>query len=114
MQKESRIIFADAGLKRAFDELKTGKAEERRLYDWLCKAFLVLRENTFAGIQVPKRLIPRRYKTQYGATNLWKYNLPGAWRLLYTVKGSEVEVLSIILEWLPHKEYEKRFGYKVR
>ena len=109
----SRVVFADASLKQAFDLLRTGTSEERRLHEWLCQAFLALRENAFAGKQVPKRLIPKRYRTEYGATNLWKYNLPGAWRLIYTVKGSEVEVLSVILEWLPHKEYEKRFGYRI-
>ena len=43
-----------------------------------------------------------------------KYNLPNAWRLAYTLKGNEVEIISIILEWFDHEGYEKRFGYKKR
>jgi hypothetical protein len=48
---------------------------------------------------------------KYGIDNLWKYDLPGAWRLLYSVSGDKIEVMAIILEWLNHKKYEKRFGY---
>ena len=43
--------------------------------------------------------------------NLWKYDLPKGWRLLYSVRGNEIIVISIILEWLSHKEYERRLGY---
>ena len=31
---------------------------------------------------------------------------------VFSIKGSEVSVIAIVLEWLPHKEYERRFGYK--
>lgn len=31
---------------------------------------------------------------------------------MYTVKEDPVEIISIILEWLDHKNYERRFGYK--
>ena len=47
----------------------------------------------------------------YEIDNLWKYDLPRGWRLMYSVARDEVIVISIILEWLPHKEYERRFGY---
>ena len=48
---------------------------------------------------------------KYEINNLWKYNLPNGWRLIYTVKASSVEIVSIILEWSDHKSYERRFGY---
>lgn len=44
-------------------------------------------------------------------TNLWKYDLPDAWRLIYTIKEDEIKILSIILEWFDHKEYERKFNY---
>ncbi len=56
----------------------------------------------------------REYVRNYGITNLRKYNLPDAWRLLYTIVGNEIEIISVLLEWLSHKEYERRFGYKSR
>lgn len=37
--------------------------------------------------------------------------LPDAWRLIYTIKDDKVDILSVILEWLDHKNYERRFGY---
>lgn len=56
--------------------------------------------------------MPKEYKEKFGQiNNLWKYNLPEGWRLIYTIKRNEVIVLSIIFEWLKHKDYEKRFRY---
>ncbi|HPV66505.1 MAG TPA: hypothetical protein PK655_03600 [archaeon] len=44
-------------------------------------------------------------------SNLWKYNLSNGWRLTYTIRGGEIEVISIIIEWFCHKKYENRFKY---
>jgi len=44
--------------------------------------------------------------------NLWKANLSGAWRLIYTIRGSEVEIIALILDIIAHKDYDKKFGYK--
>jgi hypothetical protein len=30
---------------------------------------------------------------------------------MYTVAGDGENVIALIIEWLPHKEYERRFGY---
>ena len=69
-------------------------------------------EDSFCGIQLPKHLIPNEYKKRFGnLTNLWKYNLLDAWRLIYTIKNDRASVLSVILEWLDHQEYERRFNY---
>ena len=108
---KSRVVFADEKLKEAFDKLKDSKTEEKKLYEWLNRAFDDIAQNAFCGIQIPKRLMPKEYIQKYGITNLWKYDLPKAWRLLYSVGKDEIMVLSIILEWLDHKEYERRFNY---
>jgi Txe/YoeB family toxin of Txe-Axe toxin-antitoxin module len=107
----SKVVFADRKLKEAFERLKDSTAEDRKLYKWLNKAFDDIASDTFRGTQIPKRLIPGKYIERYGIENLWKYNLPGAWRLLYSVARDEVVIVSIILEWLPHKDYERRFNY---
>ena len=68
--------------------------------------------NIHYGDPIAKNLIPKEYFNRYGSlTNLWKYNLPDAWRLIYTIKNNQVTVLSVILEWMDHKEYERRFHY---
>ena len=108
---KSRVVFADHKTKEAYEKLKSSKTEEQGLYKWLNRAFDDLAENAFCGVQIPKKLIPKVYVDKYGIDNLWKYNLPSAWRLLYSVARDEIIVISIILEWLPHKEYERRFKY---
>lgn len=108
---KSRIFFADKNLQKSFEELKIGKFEEQELYKHLKQAFSNLKENAYSGIQIPKRLIPRIYILKYGIANLWKYDLPRGWRLIYSVGKEGVTILSIILEWLDHKEYERRFKY---
>jgi len=108
---KSEIKSGDEKVQRSFEKLKYFKGESDRLYKWIIRAFEDLEENAFCGIQIPKRLTPKEYIEKYNTTNLWKYNLPNAWRLIYTVKNSEISILSIILEWMSHKDYEKRFRY---
>ena len=103
--------FADEAIRKAFEQLKEGKGEERRLYDWLVRAFNDVEQNAFCGIQIPKRLIPKEYLQKYDVKNVWKYNLPNAWRLIYSIEHQEIIVVSIVLEWMDHKEYEHRFNY---
>lgn len=111
MEIKSRIFFAEDKLKNSFEELKNGKTEEKELYKQIKQALDNLKINAFSGIQIPKRLIPSVYISKYGIENLWKYDLPRGWRLLYSVGRNGIEILSIILEWMDHKEYEKRFKY---
>ncbi len=107
---KSKIIFGDERLKKELKKLK--EVKENKLYEQLIKAFKNIESNVFCGIQIPKRLIPNIYQKKFGPiTNLWKYNLPDAWRLIYTIKKNEIFIISILLEWLDHKEYERRFHY---
>ena len=104
---KSEIVFGDKKVKKQFKEIS-----DKDLKKQLEKAFENLNENAFCGIQIPKKLIPKEYVKRFGVlTNLWKYNLPDAWRLIYTIKNNKVQILSIILEWMDHKTYERRFKY---
>jgi len=111
MKKKSEIRFVDKKVQKAFEELEGGKTDEKQLYKWLVRAFSDLEENCFCGIQIPSRLIPKKYKAKYQINNLWKYDLPKAWRLLYSIEGGDIIVISIILDWMNHKDYERLFGY---
>ncbi|MBS3151657.1 hypothetical protein J4443_04720 [Candidatus Woesearchaeota archaeon] len=104
----SNVKFVDQNLKNSFEKLKE---TEDSLYRFLIRAFEDIERNAFCGIQIPKRLIPKEYIKRYNVKNLWKYDLPGAWRLLYSIERDEIVVVSIILEWMDHKNYEKRFRY---
>ena len=87
-------------------------AEDDPIKKAMRRAMKNLRENAFLGVQIPKRLFPIDYVKRYGITNLWKYDLPNAWRFLYsiTVEG-EVQLVSAILDWFSHKDYERKFNY---
>ena len=112
MQKPSKIRFAEDELKKAIDDLAQGTSEEKLICKSLLNAFEKLEENAFSGIQIPKKFIPKEYLTKYNITNCWKYNLPKGWRLIYAiVDNQEVFVISLILEWFDHKNYEKKFNY---
>ncbi len=105
------VGFAKYELKNAFLELKEGKFEEKNLYEFIHRAINDLKINPFSGIKIPKRLWPKEYIKEYQINNLWKYNLPNAWRLIYTLVGDEVKIMSMVLEWYNHKDYERRFSY---
>ena len=81
------------------------------MYGFILRAFEDIEYNAFCGIQIPKKLIPKEYLKKYNVKNLWKYNMPDAWRLIYSIEGKNLLVFSIILEWMDHKTYERRFGY---
>ena len=72
----------------------------------------LLKENPFAGYQVPKRQIPAKYFKTYDVDNVWRIELSKFWRLVYTVTGSQVEIITFIMDIFSHQDYDKIFGYK--
>ena len=109
--KITYVAFGDKRLEKEFEILKEGKFQDKQLYHFIERAIKDLKQDPACGIKIPKRLWPKKYLEEYDITNLWKYDLPNAWRLIYTIKEDEVKVLNVILEWFNHKEYEKRFKY---
>ena len=109
--KVIKVGFISERLKEQFNSLKTGKFEDKKLYEFIDRAIGDLKKNPICGIKIQKRIWPKEYTKRYGITNLWKYDLPNAWRLIYTIETDEVTIVSIILEWFSHKDYNKRFKY---
>jgi len=110
MKLPSEIKFVDENIKKAFYKLENGDEQEKEMFKLIDQAMTNIENNAFCGIQVPKRLIPHDYALK-GVKNLWKYDLPRGWRLMYSIVNEELVIVSIILEWFDHKEYEKKFGY---
>jgi len=108
---KSALYFADDQVRDAFFMLQFGRAEEKEIFNQLNSAFDMISLDTFCGIQVPKRLIPKIYITKYGIDNLGKLNFHKNRRLLYSIASDGTRVVTLVLEWLPHKEYERRFRY---
>jgi len=111
MKKDINVSFISLKLKDEFDSLKDGKFEDSNLYKFIDRAIDDLKENPTCGTKISKKLWPKEYIQKFEITNLWKYDLPNAWRLIYTIEEDKVTIVSIILEWFSHKEYENRFNY---
>ena len=88
-----------------------GSSEEKQLYELINRAIDDLQEDPKRYIQIPKTNWPKEYIRKYKINNLWKYDLPNGWRLIYTMRHDKVEIMSIVLEWFSHKDYERKFGY---
>jgi len=111
MNKETSVAFITKELKSSFVELKKGKFESKQLYKFIDRAIDDLKQNPVCGIKVSKKLWPKTYIQKYEITNLYKYDLPNGWRLLYTIEADEITIMGIIIEWMNHKEYERKFKY---
>ena len=110
----TKSIYVSFGEKKAeqnFEALKEGKFQDKQLHSFISRAISDMKKNASCGIKLPKKLWPKPYVDAYSLTNLWKYDLPNGWRLIYTIKENEVLILNVILEWFSHKEYKRKFGY---
>lgn len=106
--KPISVAFKDRKTEQLFDGLKDGRYEDKKLYDFIDRAKKDLKANPFCGTNIPRKIWPKQHKD---LPNLWKYDLPNAWRLLYSITSNEVEIINVILEWGSHKEYEWLFNY---
>ena len=123
-------LLGDA--KEAYLNLKKMAAEERKngitssfnqtLLRSIEDKIEILKRDCDFGIHIPKKQVAQKYIVEYDVTNLWKINLSGGWRMIYTLKqpqreDTEVEILSIwldVLDIISHQEYDKIFNYKGR
>ena len=106
IRKQCKVQFANEKVKEAFEKL-----DDVNLKKFIERALEDIESNPFCGIQISKKQIPKEYIKKFDIHNVWKYNLPDAWRLIYSVVGGEVIIITIVLEWMNHKEYERRFRY---
>jgi hypothetical protein len=75
-----------------------------------------VRQDAFAGDQIPKDRIPPQLATRSGLvpplSNAWRFELPLGYRGIYTVQSLPgVGTVVLILEILTHREYDRLFGY---
>ena len=105
------VTFVKKKLEKEFESLKEGKFEDKQLYDFINRAREDLKKNPACGTKIEKKIWPKEYIRDYSITNLWKYDLPNGWRIVYTIQTNEVMILNVILEWFDHKGYERRFKY---
>lgn len=90
------------------DRSRLTKEQEKKLIWWRDR----LAQDVTVGDPIRKSLIPVVLKRSYEIHNLWRFELPGGWRVLYTVASRPAgrpEVL--VLRILSHKDYDRLFGY---
>jgi len=109
----TELYFADKKVEETYNKLRYSSVN-KQLYKFIKRALEDIKENPECGIAISKKLIPKIYIKKYSINNLFKYDLPSGWRLFYSLEEGKIEIMAIIIEWMNHKDYEKRFGYKVR
>ena len=72
----------------------------------------LLKQNPFAGDQVPKRQMPQKYIQKFDTDNVWRIELADRWRLIYTITGNQIEIITFVMDIFSHGDYDKVFGYK--
>jgi hypothetical protein len=106
--KPQKMKFVDVSLEKAFNILDDKDPAKKAII----KAIKDIKENCYCGRNVKKKLIPKRLIGKYKITNLWIYNMPSSWRLLYSLTTSgEIELVAVVLDWMNHKDYERLFKF---
>jgi hypothetical protein len=98
------------------EEISKGvkSSDNQKLLKSIKRAIDLLKMDPQFGIHISRKLIPKAYVEKYGIDNLWKFDLTGYWRMLYSLKTTEVELISFVLDIVDHPTYDKIFGYKKR
>ena len=116
-EKPVRVIMV-GDAKKAFQrlneiagfQLKRGKTNspEIQLITLIKEKMSFVKQNPFYGNNLKKEIIPKKYNVP----NLWRIELTNYWRILYTIKGDEVEIICFVLEIINHPTYNKILGYR--
>ena len=106
--RPDKVVFVDEELENVFNEL----GEDNPIKKGIKRAIKSIQENFACGRNVKKKLIPRELILKYKIDNLWIYDLPNGWRLLYSITSKgEIEIIAAILDWMSHKDYERLFKF---
>lgn len=109
--KEVRVFMKEQA-KESYLLLKNQTDKESQsLLNSINRITEILKSNPQFGDPIPKRLIPKSLIKE-GIQNLYRVELSNFWRMLYTIEGTQVEILVFVLKIMDHKEYNKFFGYK--
>jgi len=120
MNKEVEIRF-DAEAYKEYEKLQELVARKKVVKKKPTYAQLLSSiNNAIKNIKADHRygdLIPRKYISKitiekYGTDKIFRVELVGYWRLLYTLIGDEVKIIAFILEFMNHNKYNKVFRYR--
>ncbi|MBI4146956.1 hypothetical protein HY489_06505 [Candidatus Woesearchaeota archaeon] len=83
-------------------------SDEIQLLNSIKQKIELVKQNPFYGDNIKKQLIPKNLSVP----NLWRVELSQFWRMLYTIRGDNIEIICFILHIIDHPTYDKLFGYK--
>jgi len=108
---EVTVKGVDGSVLEKLQKLRDSTSEDKKLYSNLDKAFEKLMISPFYGNRVQKKRIPKYFLEKYKMDNLLIYDLPGAWRLLYSIERYQDTILVIVIDFMSHTEYDRLFSY---
>jgi aromatic ring-opening dioxygenase LigB subunit len=120
MDKQVLVQF-DKEAYKEYEELQKlvvqgKKAKKKPTYEQLLSsintAIRNLKANPKHGDLIPRKYISKATINRYGTDKIFRIELVGYWRLLYTMIGDEARIIAFILEFIDHKKYDKVFGYR--
>ena len=120
MQKEVEIKFDEEAYKE-YKELQKSVLENKKtrkkptyeqLLNSINNALKNIKANYKYGDLIPKKYISKNTFEKYGTDKIFRVELVGYWRLIYTLIGDEIKIIAFILEYMDHNKYNKTFGYK--
>ena len=120
MQKPVIVKFDELAYKE-YQELQKAvvegkKTKSKPTYEQLLtsinNALRNIKANYKYGDLIPRKYISKSTIQRYGTDKIFRVELVGYWRLLYTIVGDEAKIIAFILEYMDHKKYNKIFGYR--
>lgn len=112
--KPVRVILLDQAreeyerLNRFIGEDSGRNAQEAQLFRSIKNKIELIRQNPFYGDNIKKRNIP----VGLAVDNLWRVELTNYWRMLYTIRGDEIEIICFVLRIIDHPTYDLLLGYR--
>lgn len=107
------LRWVDGSARDKWLALNESTSEDKKLCESIKRKFDMLKYNPYRGDSIKKDRIPKSYKKKYNVDNLLKININQYWRLLYYVKALDRNTtLVIVVDFLPHIEYDRLFGYR--
>ncbi len=82
-------------------------SDEMQLVKSIQQKVDLIKENPMYGNSIPKKQIPKILDV----SNLFRVELTGRWRMLYTLDGNQIEIVAFVLYVMDHPTYDKLFGY---
>jgi aromatic ring-opening dioxygenase LigB subunit len=89
-----------------------GQPTYEQLLSSINNAIKNLKANPHYGDLIPRRNITKKVINRYGTDKVFRIELVGFWRMLYTLVGDETKIVAFILEYMDHDKYNKIFDYR--